>query len=99
MFGIAFHGCCQSQEFDFVTVGSSPHRGVAGDAGFALGEGSGFIEDDRIQFVRQFQTIPPFNQNAVFRPFPRSHHNRGGGCQTQGAGTGDNQHPNRRHHR
>ena len=54
-------------------------------------ERSGLVENDRPEAVGVFQALPPFDQDAVFRPEPCPDHDRRRGRESQRAWTGNDE--------
>ncbi len=89
MFRSLLGGCGQAQDLGVaVTVVWYDIR----DHRLATGEGAGFIQNDRIQFMGGFQTGAVLKQYAVFRAFTRADHDRGWGGKSEGTWAGDDQH-------
>ena len=74
------------------------HAGQANQVGnhrFSGGDGAGLVQYHGLDVVGGLQCLGGLEQDAVAGAPPSAHHNGGGGCQSQCAGTGHHQH---RHH-
>ena len=63
-----------------------------GDHRFSLGQGARLVQHHRVHGVEGLQRLGGFDEDAVFRPLARAHHDGHGGGKAQGAGAGNNQH-------
>ena len=96
MLAFRFNGCNKLQQLFAFHTCSAQHIGHFWNAG---GDGSRFIEDNRLNIVSGFQRFGTLDQNAVFRAAPRSHHNGSRSGQAQGAWAADDQNANSMIHR
>ncbi len=67
-------------------------RDHPGQLGLALGDGARLVQQDRADRLDAFQAFAALDQDALFSPFARPHHNRGRRRQPQGAWTGHHEH-------
>ncbi len=56
-----------------------------------LRQGAGLIQDNGVQTMGGLEGLSPANQDPVLRALSCSDHDRGGCCQSQGTGTGNDE--------
>ncbi len=90
MLAAGFNGCRQLQKGICVQIRIHQHdvlyRRLAGC------DRAGFVQHNGVHFMQRFQRLGRFHQNAVFRGFPGTDHDRHRRCQPQGTGAGNDQH-------
>jgi hypothetical protein len=89
MFRPALQRGGKAQHFGPIMARFGKHRD---QAGFAFGQGAGFVYDQRVDLFEPLQRLGVFDENACLRAPARGSHDRHRSCQPQGAGAGDDQH-------
>ena len=69
----------------------SVHRDEIGHLRFPVGQGSGLVENDRLNPRGDFQALSALEQDAVFRSASGPDHDGRRRCKTQGARAGDDE--------
>jgi hypothetical protein len=93
MFGTPFQRGGQGQHVVFL---EARHGDDIGQLRPAFGQRAGFVDHQRIDARHALQRLGILDQDAGLGAATRRRHDRHGRCQTQRAGTGDDQHRNRR---
>ena len=88
MLGFPFQRIRQKEKF---IVRHMSRRINAGHFRLPFRNGTGLVKRDNLYFSRIFKRFACFEKNAVFRAYAAADHNGNGRCQSQRAGTGNDE--------